>query len=276
MIKAVVLALSVFVLWGCSSTPESAESDTGAETSSSTSGKTKSSSEERVSEPTSPKVSAELAKAFDNKQYKQMLDIAGQILLKNPHDANALNTIALYHTQKGEWGAARLLIERALEKNKDIGGLYNNLGVIALREDNLELAYVHFKTAYSKQNNNPNTLNNLGSIYVKYLDYSRGEPLIEGAYNYLSESNSVTNNLAIIKRSQGKFDEAAALYKKILDKDSRNVSTLLNYAILQVEYMKKYDEGEKLLNKLEFLESGDPYVRKKITELNIKVQAARK
>lgn len=274
--KLLILSLSL-ALWGCSSTEEQAENSSSSNTvEMSTAPKDETKYEQAAAEPPSKAVLSELSKAFDNKQYKDMFDIAGRILAKSPYDAHALNTLALYHTQRGEWGAARLLIERALEKNKDIAGLYNNLGVIALREDNLEVAYVNFKTAYAKDSKNPNVNNNLGSIYVKYLDYGRGAKLVEDAYGTLSDSASVTNNLAIIKRSQGQYDEAAALYKKNIDKDPRNVSTLLNYAILQIEYMKKYDEGEKLLNKLEFLESGDPYVRKKITDLNIKVQAARK
>lgn len=276
--KWIVLSLCSSLLWGCSTTDESGgDGDASNTIETSTGASTSTKSDSAAALPQTPKgVSNELTKAFDNKQYKEMFEIAGKILAANPYDAHALNTLALYHTQKGEWGAARLLIERALEKNKDIGGLYNNLGVIALREDNLEVAYINFRTAYQKDSKNPNSLSNLGSVYVKYLDYGRGEKLIEDAYGYLSDSVSVTNNLAIIKRSQGKYDEAASLYKKIIDKDPRNVSTLLNYAILQIEYMKKYDEGEKLLNKLEFLESGDPYIRKKMTDLNIKVQAARK
>lgn len=280
MKKWIILSLSAALLWGCSTTEEASEGSSSSsntlETSTGPQASTKSSEPAVAPQPVPKGLASDLTKAFDSKQYKDMFEIAGKILAANPYDAHALNTIALYHTQKGEWGAARLLIERALEKNKDVAGLYNNLGVIALREDNLEVAYLNFKTAYQKQNNNPNVLNNLGSIYVKYLDYGRGEKLIEDAYGYLSDSPSVTNNLAIIKRSQGKYEEAASLYKKIIDKDPRNISTILNYAILQIEYMKKYDEGEKLLNKLEFLESGDPYIRKKITDLNIKVQAARK
>lgn len=157
-----------------------------------------------------------------------------------------------------------------------MAGLYNNLGVIDLREDSLESAYLNFKTAYNIDSKNSNVLNNLGSIYIKYLDYSKAERLVEDAYSFMSDSLSVTNNLAILKRSQGQYDESAKLYKKVLDKDPRNVPTVLNYAILLIEYMKKYDEGERLLNKLEFLESNEPYVRAKMTELNTKLQAARK
>ncbi len=263
-------------LSACSTTSE--ESSTEELPAASTSGTevSESKSSAVVISKASPKALSDLSKAFDSKNQKEIFAIAGQILSQNPNDPHALNILALYHIQKGEWGAARLLIERALEKNKDVAGLYNNLGVIDLREDSLESAYLNFKTAYSKDSRNSNVLNNLGSIYIKYLDYGKATRLIEDAYSYMPDSLSVTNNYAILKRSQGQFDESARLYKKVLDKDPRNVPALLNYAILLIEYMKKYDEGERLLNKLEFLESNEPYIRTKMTELNNKLQAVRK
>lgn len=280
MMKKFFLLISLLFFVGCSSVDESAESGETTPSKSSTAKKGMDlDAEEGSAAPAAqvPKRSAsELAKAFDSKNTKELFTVAGAILAQNPHDPQALNTLALHHIQKGEWGAARLLIEKALEKNKNIAGLHNNLGVIALREDNLEAAYLYFKEAYKQDGRNPNVLNNLGSIYVKYLDYGRAERPIEDAYSFMSDSVNVTNNYAIIKRVQGRFDESAQLYRKILDKDPRNVSTMLNYAILLIEYMKKYDEGVKILNKLEFLESNDPYIRNKITDLNVKAQAAKK
>lgn len=278
MMKKIFLISLLAILGSCSSTTEESESGTEelAVDAGKKAGKDGASEDTAPMMKTSPKALSELSKAFQSKNQKELFTVAGQILSQNPHDAQALNALALHHIQKGEWGAARLLLERALEKNKDIAGLYNNLGVIDLREESLESAYLNFKTAYSKDSRNSNVLNNLGSIYIKYLDYDKAGRLIEDAYSFMPDSLSVTNNYAILKRSQGQFDEAARLYKKVLDKDPRNVSTVLNYAILLIEYMKKYDEGERLLNKLEFLESNEPYIRAKMTELNTKLQAARK
>ncbi len=273
MIKKLLLVSSLLLFIGCSSSDEQQDTDVS---SSGPSKKTETKVSESVSTVTMPiskSAATELSKALDSRNPKELFAQAGAILAKNPHDPQALNALAIHHISKAEWGAARLLLEKALEKNKDVAGLYNNLGVISLREDNFEAAYVYFKTAYSKDPKNANVLNNLGSIYVKYLDYGKAERMIEDAYSYMSDSPSVTNNYAIIKRVQGRYDEAAGLYKKILDKDPRNVSTMLNYAILLIEYMKKYDEGVKLLNKLEFLETSDPYIRTKMAELNAKAQA---
>lgn len=276
--KKLILILSLAALSGCSSSDEKSDSGSGGSyaTPKRSSGETKVSEQASLpaAGPLSRGAAAELSKALDSKSQKELFTQAGLILAKNQYDPQALNALAIHHISKAEWGAARLLLEKALEKNKDQAGIYNNLGVIAIRgEDNLEAGYAYFKTAYSKDPKNANVLNNLGSIYVKYLDYGKAERMIEDAYSYMSDSPSVTNNYAIIKRVQGRYDESAGLYKKILDKDPRNVSTMLNYAILLIEYMKKYDEGVKLLNKLEFLETSDPYIRSKITELNAKAQA---
>jgi Tfp pilus assembly protein PilF len=279
MMKIFFALITIIALANCSHMKEGAEESQGSEELSVDTGKKSSKEspkEEAALPPISKKALSELSKAFESKNQKELFNVAGQVLSQNPHDAQALNALALHHIQRGEWGAARLLIERALEKNKNIAGLYNNLGVIDLREDSLESAYLNFKTAYSIDSRNSNVLNNLGSIYIKYLDYGKAERPIEDAYSFMPESLSVTNNYAILKRSLGQYDESARLYKKVLDKDPRNVSTILNYAILLIEYMKKYDEGERLLNKLEFLESNEPYVRAKMTELNNKLQAARK
>jgi len=275
MIKKLLLTLACLAfLNACSTTQEELSVD--GTSSPSGGGSSSKKAEADMSTPSAPlpkKTTSELSKAFESKNTKELFAVAGSILAQDPYNPQALNALALHHITRGEWGAARLLIEKALEKNKDVAGLHNNLGVIALREDNLELAYLHFKTAYSKDSRNANVLNNLGSIYVKYLDYGKAERMIEDAYSYMSESPNVINNYAIIKRVQGRYDEAAGLYQKVISKDPRNVSTLLNYAILLIEYMKKYDEGVKILNKLEFLESNEPYVRNKITELNAKAQA---
>ena len=48
---------------------------------------------------------------------------------------------------------------------------------------------------------------NLGSIYVKYMDYVEAEPMVEDAYNQLSDNIIVANNYAIVLRTQGQFEE---------------------------------------------------------------------
>jgi len=216
-----------------------------------------------------------LGKYYSAKRWNELFDEATKILGARPYDLRALSALGLYHMERGENGAARLFFEKALEKHKGAAGLYNNIGVLQLRDDNLSSAFESFKKAYQISASNPNVLTNLGSIYVKYMDYVEAEPLVEDAYRQMSSNSIVANNYAIVLRTQGQFEEAEKIYEKALAKDSRNIPTNLNYAILLVDYMKNYQKARKISNKLEFLNPNDKYVIQKIAEIQRKVQAAK-
>ena len=216
-----------------------------------------------------------LGKFYREKRWTELQDEATKILGARPNDLRALAALGLYHMQRNEDGAARIFFERALVKHKNVAGLYNNIGVLQLRDDNLPSAFESFRKAYGLSNGNANVVANLGSIYVKYMDYVEAEAMVEDAYNQLSSNVIVANNYAIVLRTQGQFEEAEKIYKKALAKDPRNISTNLNYAILLIDYMKNYSKARQIANKLEFLNPTDQYVAKKIQGIQRKVQAAK-
>lgn len=218
---------------------------------------------------------SQLRKLYNEKRFNELLTEASKILSKDEYDLRALSILGLYHMDRREFGAARIFFEKALEKHKSESGLYNNIGVIFIQEGNLESALVSFKKAYEINSSNPVTQANLGSIYVKHMDYSQAEPLVADSYSRLSNVTIVANNYAIILRTQGQLEDAEKIYKKILEKDSRSISTNLNYAILLVEYMKKYQQAQQIVNKIEFLNPTDSYVIAKMRDLQRKVSAAR-
>lgn len=216
-----------------------------------------------------------LRKLYKAKRYRELLAEAAKILSKDEYDLRALAMLGIYHMDMKQYGAARIMFEKALEKHKDEAGLYNNIGVILLREGNLESALATFKEAYGVNRSNPSVQANLGSIYVKYMDYVEAEPLVEDAYSRMGDNDIVANNYAIVLRTQGQYEEAQKVYEKALARDSRNIPTNLNYAILLVEYMKNYQKARQIVNKIEFLNPTDKYVLTKVKELQRKVAAAR-
>lgn len=218
---------------------------------------------------------SQLRKLYQSQRYRELIEEASKILSKNEYDLRALSILGLYHLDRGEFGAARIFFEKALEKHKDVPGLYNNIGIILLKEANLESALQSFKKAYDLDSSNPVVQANLGSIYVKYMDYSEAEPLVQDSYAKMSDDVIVANNYAIVLRTQGQYDAAEKIYKKALAKDSRNISTNLNYAILLIDYMKKYQEAQQLVNKIEFLNPTDKYVLAKVRDLQRKVTTAK-
>lgn len=218
---------------------------------------------------------SQLRKLYKAKRYRELMAEAAKILSRDEYDLRALSILGIYHMDQEQYGAARIMFEKALEKHKDEAGLYNNIGVILLREGNLESALLSFKEAYQINSGNATVQANLGSIYVKYMDYVEAEPLVEDAYSRMGDNDIVANNYAIILRTHGQYEEAKKVYEKALARDSRNISTNLNYAILLVEYMKNYDKARQIVNKIEFLNPTDRYVVAKVKELQRKVAAAR-
>ena len=218
---------------------------------------------------------SQLRKLFQDKRYRELLEEAAKILSKDQHDLAALSVLGLYHMQMNQFGAARIFFEKALLKHSDEAGLYNNIGVIQIREGNLQAGLASFKKAYDMERNNAVVQANLGSIYVKYMDYVEAEPLVEDAYSTLTDNSIVANNYAIVLRTQGQYEEAEKVYTKALERDSRNISTNLNYAILLIEYMKKYQKAQQIVNKIEFLNPTDRYVLAKVKELQHKVTTAK-
>lgn len=218
---------------------------------------------------------AKLRQLYKAKRYRELIEEAGKILSKDQYDLRALVVLGIYHMDQGQYGAARIFFDKALEKHPNEAGIYNNIGVIQIKEGRLEPAIASFRKAYGMQRNNPVIQANLGSIYVKYMDYVEAEPLVEDAYSRLPNNDIVANNYAIILRTQGQYDEAEKVYEKALARDSRNISTNLNYAILLVEYMKKYDKARQIVNKIEFLNPRDKYVLARVKELQRKVSAAK-
>lgn len=218
---------------------------------------------------------SQLRKLYKAKRNRELLTEASKVLSKDEFDLRALAVLGIYHMDQRQYGAARIMFEKALEKHSGEAGLYNNIGVIQLREGDLESAIVSFKKAYEIESSNPTVQANLGSIYVKYMDYVEAEPLVEDSYSRMSDNNIVANNFAIILRTQGNYEEAKKIYEKALARDSRNISTNLNYAILLVDYMKNYEKARQIVNKIEFLNPTDPYVLRRTKELQRKVAAAR-
>ncbi len=218
---------------------------------------------------------SQLRKLYKAKRFRELVAEAGKILSKDEYDLRALAVLGIYHMDQKQFGAARIMFEKALEKHKDEAGLYNNIGVILLQEGNLESALVSFKEAYNINRSNPTVQANLGSIFVKYMDYVEAEPLVEDSYSRMGDNDIVANNYAIILRTQGQYEEAKKVYEKALARDSRNISTNLNYAILLVEYMKNYEKARQIVNKIEFLNPTDKYVVRKVRDLQRKVAAAK-
>lgn len=213
-----------------------------------------------------------LAQAIRSGQSKAITNQASRLLGVNAYDPMALNALALLHLRKGHTGAAKILLNKALERSQT-SGLYNNLGVALANEGDDAGALANFKRALKSDASNQQTLGNLGSLYMKGGDVNRALPLLEQSYKGNSSNLAIANNYAIALRSSGDLDGASRIYAGILKADPKNIYALLNNAILLIEFQNKPKDGLTLVYKLKFLETDKKDVVARANALEKKAKA---
>jgi Flp pilus assembly protein TadD len=184
-----------------------------------------------------------------------MQEEASKLLSANPGDPVALNALAIYHLRRGRTGAAKVLLEKAFEKNPQNAALLNNLGVVLLEEGDVHGAIANFKRAIKLDDGHVESLGNLGSIYLRAGDVSKAEPFLAQAYKSGKSNAAIANNYAVVLRIGKDLEGARKIYEGIIERNSRDISALLNLAILYIDFLNRPKDGLSLVYKLKVLET---------------------
>jgi Flp pilus assembly protein TadD len=272
-------ALLAVLVSGCGSSPKKADAPSNAATSNDDMSVDDSSPQDMKGLATDAGTSSSLdpkyrplAQAIRSGRSKAVTDQAANLLGKNAYDPTALNALALLHLKRGHPGAAKILINKALERNQN-ASLYNNLGVALMQEDDVNGALANFKRALKSDVNNQAASGNLGSLYMQGGDVTRATPLLETSYKANPSNLGIANNYAIALRSSGDLEGASRIYDTILKQDPKNVYALLNQAIILIDFQNKPKDGLTLVYKLKFLETDKKDVVNRANALEKKAKA---
>lgn len=206
---------------------------------------------EEISSSKSAQTALESAIAAGN--YEQVKTESSNLLLINPKDIKALNSLAMYYYKRQNYEAALLLLNRALAADSNSSATYNNLGLIEIAKNNKREALNMFSKAILVDSKNFAAAANAAAIYVKEKDYNKAVFSLDNAVNNGKFVESSFNNYAIALGAIGEVEKAAAVYEKILKNNSGHREAMLNYAILMIEKQQKYKEGLDLINRLKFV-----------------------
>lgn len=215
-----------------------------------------------------------LAQALRMGKSKLVTEQAAKILGANSNDPVALNALSLVYIKKGQTGAAKLLLNRAFEKNPPSAALFNNLGVVLMQENDLPGAINNFKKALKQNPSHQQALGNLGSVYMKGGDVTRALPLLEQSYKSNKNNAGIANNYAVALRQSGDLAGASKLYEDLIKANSKDVEAHLNLAILMIDFMNKPKDGLTLVYKIKFLETEKKDVLARANALEKKAKAA--
>ena len=208
---------------------------------------------------------ATLAKA---NRLEQMREEAMKVLASNANDVSSLNALAFVYFKKAKIGAARIVLERANEKNPNTPQVLTNLAVLDLADNEPARALTNLKRSYKIDDHNPETLGLIGSIYLQNHDFAKALLPLEQSYRNDKSNLKIANNYAVALTKTKSYEQAQKIYDEILAQNSRESEILLNYAGLLVDYLNKPKEGLNIIYKVKFIETE----RKDILDLANKLE----
>lgn len=213
-----------------------------------------------------------LNEAIKQQNDEQIQKASGEILTQNPKDGRALNALALVYYKRGRFEAAQYLLNKALVSNPNSSEVYGNLGTVLIAKNDRREAVKMFRKALSLNPDDALVGANLGALYVQEKDYSKALLALEVPVKKGMKDQKILNNYAISLAAKGRVKDAADIYQRILKENPSQKEVMLNYSILLIDDMKKYQEGLDLLNRLKFVGPA-PESRQVIKDLEIKAKA---
>lgn len=179
-------------------------------------------------------------------------------------DINRMYNEALKELQSGRIREAKNIYKQILAKKPNHIEALNNLGVIAMEEDNRAEALFYFKKILEYQKNYPKAYNNIGLVAMKDGDDRLAEEYFRKAISIEPDSTEPYLNLAALLRSGGRFQDAAKLLDIPIQKKIKDPALFLSYAVIK-DNLGEYEEAARNYRKYLSL-INNPGSRKDIIE----------
>lgn len=160
------------------------------------------------------------------------------------YSVNGMYNEALKELQAGRVREAKNIYKQILAKKPNHTETLNNLGVIAMEEDNRPEALFYFKRILEYQKNYPKAYNNIGLVAMKDGDGKLAEEYFRKAISIDPDSVEPYLNLAALLRSGGRFQEAAKLLDIPIQKKIKDPSLFLSYAVIK-DNLGEYEEAAR-------------------------------
>jgi Flp pilus assembly protein TadD len=124
--------------------------------------------------------------------------------------------------QKGDYGGAEPILNRAVAADPTYGPAQNDLGLIYFQQNELYKAAWEFENASKLMPAEPQPQNNLGLVLEKAGKFPEAQKAYERACELDPENAEFAGNLASLRIRQGMRDETTnRLLQLIIERDSR-------------------------------------------------------
>jgi len=171
-----------------------------------------------------------------------------QALDDDAKSAEALYGLGSAYLQQQKTSEARACFERVLQLHAGYPGTlpnaWNNLGILAAREGNTDLAIQHFQRALQIDPDHSVALQNLGNAYRQKKDWPQAKRALEKALSLNPDDAEANYNLAMVYAQQNDSDRAYEYLQKALAARPAYPEALNNLGILYLR-TRRPDEAKK-------------------------------
>lgn len=197
-------------------------------------------------------------------------------------NATAYADLARIYHEMGQLPLARLVCENAILLGIDEAPLHNRLGLVALAEDNVIVAYQEFQKAAALDPDYQDAWMNIGAMALSFRDYEMANMAFSKVLEKESSLNEDTRVDAILSYgvSQRGLDDLAGAekeYKRVLQLRPNDVRALYNLGVLYQEGHRDYKTAVTWFQQFDQASGAkDPKlvtdVRQRITTLNALIE----
>jgi tetratricopeptide (TPR) repeat protein len=166
-----------------------------------------------------------------------------KVVVRKADDEKIMNAFneAIEETKNGRLEVAKGLYLGILEEKPDYVEALNNLGVIAMRQDNLDEALSAFRKCLGYKKDYAKAYNNIGLVMMTRGDTRAAEEYFRKSIEMDRDKVEPYLNLAAIMRSEKRYDEASRLLESLIGRQVRDASLYLSLAIIKDETGKYND-----------------------------------
>lgn len=186
-------------------------------------------------------------------------------LKENSQNVLAYEVLARVYYDLGRIELAKLVCETglALQKTAD---LYNTLGLVHLKQDNVRFALTAFEDALKTDKDYAPAHMNVGAITFSYRDYESSYRHFDAVVKQQPDNLEALLSKAVAARGLERLDEAEAGYKAVLAKDESHVGAHYNLGVLYQEYTQKLEDALKEYEAVLRYEREDAELRKDVAQ----------
>ena len=247
--KIFIYVLLFLVVTGCASKPPQTDAAVGGSISDSDY-----SFDLKLQDPT--KFGVEFQNGFGSPEGEELRKLSARLLVENPNNVEALNTLSIYYFKKGIYDTSVMLLNKALAAEPASGMTLNNLAVVYFKKGLMRDSLLALAKANEVQLNNREAILNLAVLEELNRNYDKVISLYEQSNKKIFAGEVELNAFAVSYVARNQYAKAEAIYKSVIDKNPKSAKTLLNLAYLKIEKQQDFATGRKLLERLKQVDTG--------------------